>query len=64
MGYPIKRSATVTPKVDVMTQVIEGQGDVPLKRTEEFSVPGAPPKGDMKAKGFGAMLRSQMYKVR
>ena len=64
MTYPIKSSKTQTPKVDVMTQVIEGQGSVPFKRTEETSVPPAPPKGDMKARGFGAMLRSQMFKVR
>lgn len=64
MTYPIKRSKTQTPKVDDMTQVIVGQGDVPFRRTEEVSVPPAPSKGDMKARGFGAMLRSQMFKVR
>jgi len=47
-----------------MVQVIEGQGSVPLKQMQDCSVPGAPSKGDMKARGFGAMLRSQMYKVR
>jgi hypothetical protein len=64
MTYPIKSSKTQTPKVDNMTQVIVGQGDVPFRRMEECSIPPAPPKGDMKARGFGAMLRSQMFKVR
>lgn len=64
MGYPIKSSKTVTPKVDNMTQVIVGQGDVPLKQMQDCSVPPAPTKADMKARGFGAMLRSQMFKVR
>lgn len=62
--YPIKRDKTQTPKIDNMTQVIEGQGSVPLKQMQDCSVPGAPSKGDMKARGFGAMLRSQMFKVR
>lgn len=63
MAYPIKSDKTATPKVD-NAQVIEGQGSVPLKQMQDCSVPGAPSKGDMKAKGFGLMLRSQMYKVR
>ena len=63
MTYPVKRDKTITPKVDTSMEV-EGQGTVPLKQLEECSVPGAPSKGEMKAKGFGQMLRSQMYKVR
>lgn len=46
------------------TQDIEGQGSVPLAGEKPASIPGAPPKGDMKARGFGLMLRSQMFKVR
>ena len=64
MTYPIKSSKTQTPKIDNMVQVIEGQGSVPLRQMQECSVPPAPSKGDMKARGFGAMLRSQMFKVR
>lgn len=68
MTYPIKRSKTQTPKIDNMVQVIEGQGSVPLKQMQEVDMHGGfgptVPKGDMKARGFGAMLRSQMFKVR
>ena len=64
MTYPIKTFKAPATKIDNMVQVIEGQGDVPLKQTQEISVPPAPSKADMKAKGFGAMLRSQMFKVR
>ena len=64
MGYPIKTFKAPATKIDDSVQVIEGQGSVPLKKTENYPVPGAPPKGDMKARGFGAMLRSQMFKVR
>lgn len=51
------------PKVS-MTQDIEGQGSVPLAGEKPCSIPAAPPKNDMKARGFGLMLRSQMFKVR
>jgi len=64
MTYPIKTFKAPATKIDDSVQVIEGQGNVPLKKTENFPVPGAPSKGDMKARGFGAMLRSQMFKVR
>ena len=68
MTYPIKRSKTQTPKVDNMVQVIEGQGNVPLKQMQEVDMYGGfgptAPKGDIKARGFCAMLRSQMFKVR
>lgn len=62
MGYPIKRGKTATPNVETSLS-IQSQGTVPYKKTETFSVPGAPPKSDMKARGFGLMLRSQMYTV-
>jgi hypothetical protein len=64
MTYPIKTFKAPATKIDDSVQVIEGQGSVPLKKIEDISVPGAPSKADMKAKGFGAMLRSQMFKVR
>jgi hypothetical protein len=64
MTYPIKTFKAPATKIDDSVQVIEGQGVVPLKKIENYPVPGAPPKGDMKARGFGAMLRSQMFKVR
>jgi hypothetical protein len=64
MTYPIKRAKTKTPKVDDMVQVIEGQGTVPFRKTENVTIPGAPSKGEMKARGFGAMLRGQMFTVR
>lgn len=64
MSYPIKSAKTKTPKVDDMVQVIEGQGTVPFRKTETISVPGAPSKGEMRVRGFGAMLRGQMFKVR
>ena len=51
------------PKVST-TQDIEGHGSVPLAGEQPCSIPSAPSKGDMKARGFGQMLRSQMYKVR
>jgi hypothetical protein len=64
MAYPIKTFKAPATKIDNMVQVIEGQGSVPLKQMQECSIPPAPSKGDMKARGFGAMLRSQMFKVR
>jgi len=64
MAYPIKTFKAPATKIDNMVQVIEGQGSVPLKQMQEVPVPAAPSKGDMKARGFGAMLRSQMFKVR
>ena len=64
MTYPIKTFKAPATKIDDSVQVIEGQGSVPLKKIEDCSVPPAPSKADMKARGFGAMLRSQMFKVR
>lgn len=64
MTYPIKTFKAPATKIDNMVQVIEGQGSVPLKQMQDCSVPPAPSKSDMKARGFGAMLRSQMFKVR
>jgi hypothetical protein len=63
MANPIKRDKTITPKIDTSMEV-QSQGSVPYKKIEDVSVPPAPSKGDMEAKGFGLMLRSQMYKVR
>jgi len=63
MSYPIKRSKTKTPKIDDMVQVIEGQGEVPLRRTENVTVPGAPSRGEMKVRGFNAMLRSKTFRI-
>jgi hypothetical protein len=63
MTYPIKTDKTITPKVDTSMEV-QSQGTVPYKKTEDVSIPPAPSKGDMEAKGFGLMMRSQMYKVR
>ena len=63
MANPIKRDKTVTPTVETSMSV-QSQGTVPYKKTEEFAVPGAPTKNDMEARGFGLMMRSQMYKVR
>ena len=63
MTYPITRDKTITPKVETSMSV-QSQGTVPYKKIEEVSVPPAPSKNDMEAKGFGLMMRSQMYKVR
>jgi hypothetical protein len=63
MTYPIKRDKTITPMAETSMSV-QSQGTVPYKKTETFSVPGAPTKNDMEARGFGLMMRSQMYKVR
>jgi hypothetical protein len=63
MGYPIKRDKTITPTVETSMSV-QSQGTVPYKKTETFAVPGAPTKNDMEARGFGLMMRSQMFKVR
>jgi hypothetical protein len=63
MAYPIKRDKTITPTAETSMSV-QSQGNVPYKKTEEFAVPGAPTKSDMQARGFGLMMRSQMFKVR
>jgi hypothetical protein len=63
MANPIKRDKTITPTI-ISGIDVPGQGHVPGPSQETVSVPGSPPKGDMKAKGFGLMMRSQMYKVR
>ena len=63
MKNPIKRDKTITPKI-ISGLEIEGQGHVPGPNQQEIAVAGAPSKSDMKAKGFGLMLRSQMFKVR
>lgn len=63
MVYPVKRDKTITPTVETSMSV-QSQGTVPYKQMKEIPVPPAPSKGDMEAKGFGLMMRSQMYKVR
>jgi hypothetical protein len=63
MAYPIKRDKTITPNCETSMSV-QSQGTVPYKKIETFSVPGAPSKNDMEARGFGLMMRSQMFKVR
>jgi len=63
MTNPIKRDKTITPSV-ISGLDIQSQGHVPGPMQQEVPVPGAPSKSDMKAKGFGLMLRSQMFKVR
>jgi hypothetical protein len=63
MTYPVKRDKTITPTVETSMSV-QSQGTVPYKKIEDCSVPPAPSKGEMEAKGFGLMMRSQMYKVR
>jgi hypothetical protein len=63
MAYPIPRDKTVTPTVETSMSV-QSQGAVPYKKMEECAVPSAPSKNDMEARGFGLMMRSQMYKVR
>jgi hypothetical protein len=63
MTYPIKRDKTVTP-TPTNSMEVQSQGTVPYKKMEDCSIPPAPSKGDMEARGFGLMMRSQMYKVR
>jgi hypothetical protein len=63
MAYPIPRDKTITPKVETSMSV-QSQGTVPYKGMKEIPVPPAPSKNDMEARGFGLMMRSQMYKVR
>lgn len=51
------------PSIDTSMN-IEGQGTVPYGGEKPATIAPAPSKGDMKARGFGLMLRSQMFKVR
>jgi len=66
MGYPIKRGKTATPNVETSLS-IQSQGTVPYKKIEDVPMNGGfgptAPKGEQKARGFGLMLRSQMYTV-
>jgi hypothetical protein len=67
MTYPIKRDKTITPTVETSMSV-QSQGTVPYKKMEDVPMNGGfgptAPKGEQKARGFGLMLRSQMYTVR
>lgn len=63
MKNPIKSAKVGTPAVTTGLDIV-GQGHVPGATQQDVPVPSAPSKGDMKARGFGAMLRSQMFKVR
>ena len=63
MKNPIKRDKTITPSV-ISGIDVPSQGHVPGPDQQNAPIAGAPSKGDMKAKGFGLMLRSQMFKVR
>lgn len=62
MKNPIKSSkVSATP---ITTGIdIPGQGHVPGKTQQDVGIPAAQ-KGEMKARGFGGMLRSTMFKVR
>lgn len=62
MKNPIKRSKVATPAVTTGLD-IPGQGHVPGAKQQDVGIPAAQ-KGEMKARGFGAMLRGTMFKVR
>ncbi len=62
MKNPIKRNKPTDPAISTGLD-IPGQGHVPGKTQQDVGVPAAQ-KGEMKARGFGAMLRGTMFKVR
>lgn len=62
MKNPNKRTKTATPSVET-SQMIQGQGSVPLAMQTSVSVPPAP-RGEQMARGCGAMLRGKGFVIR
>lgn len=62
MQNPNKRAKIATPSIET-SQMIEGQGSVPLAVQTSVTVPPAP-RGVMDCRGQGAMLRGTKFTLR
>lgn len=62
MPDPNKRAKVSTPAIET-SQVIEGQGSVPLATQVSISVPPAV-RGEQQVRGQGAMLRGTKFTIR
>lgn len=62
MQNPNKRAKIATPTIET-SQMIEGQGSVPLATQVSVSVPPAV-RGEQQVRGQGAMLRGTKFTIR